>query len=225
VDPAALAAESDLVIVVVGFDSEVLAVVGAEDGVLKGARPGTVVAVCSTVSPETMTALAAAARGRRVSFVDAPLCRGAEAAERGKLLVMGGGEKKAFEACRPAFATFADAIFHLGPLGSGQVGKMVNNLVLWACISINHKGLKLAKAFGLEEEIMRQALLHSSASNWALETMAVNRPMPWAEKDMTIVLQEADSKRLSLPLSGTVREVIKGIKIELGQAIPKVPKG
>jgi 3-hydroxyisobutyrate dehydrogenase-like beta-hydroxyacid dehydrogenase len=172
-----------------------------------------------------MTSLAADPRAKGIAFIDAPLCRGADAAERGKLLVMGGGEKDAFEACRPVFATFADAIFHLGPLGSGQVGKMVNNLVLWACISINHEGLKLGKAFGVEEEILRQALLHSSASNWALETMAVNRPMPWAEKDMTIVLQEADAKRLSLPLAGSVREVIKGIKIELGQAIPKVPKG
>ena len=66
------------------------------------------------------------------------------------------------------------------------------------------------------------ALLDSSAHNWAMESGVGALPMPWAEKDMTIVLQEADEARVSLPLSGTIKEVIKGIKIELGQDMPKV---
>ena len=222
--PAAVAAKSDLVIVVVGFDSEVIEVVQGKDGLLAKARPGTAIAVASTVSPQTMKDLAADKRARHVIFLDAPLCRGAEAAQHGKLLLMGGGDKRTFEACRPAFATFADAIFHLGPVGAGQVGKMVNNQLLWTCISINEEGMKLGKALGVSPARLRRALLKSSGNNWALETQVVEKPMPWAEKDMTLLLQEADSARISLPLSGTVREVIKGIKIERGQAIPKVGK-
>ncbi len=68
---------------------------------------------------------------------------------------------------------------------------------------------------------MRAAVLESSAHNWALETGAAARPMPWAEKDMTIVLKEADSARVSLPLCGAVKEVVKGVEIECGQGMPE----
>jgi 3-hydroxyisobutyrate dehydrogenase-like beta-hydroxyacid dehydrogenase len=222
--PAAVASECELVIVVVGFDSQVIKAVTGEDGLLAGARPGMIIAVASTVSPGTMKDLAAADGAGAVHFVDAPLCRGAKAAEDGKLLVMGGGDEAIFEPCRPAFSTFADAIFHLGGVGAGQVGKMVNNLLLWASISIDIEGLKLGRALGVDEEILRQALLQSSGNNWALQNKIWEQPMPWAEKDMTIVLKEADDLRIALPLSGTVREVIKGIKIELGSPTPAIPK-
>ena len=223
-DPAEAARQSDLVIVVVGFDSEAEEVVLAPDGLLAGAREGTVIAISSTVAPGTMKRLAAKGEGSGVAFLDAPLCRGEAAAEEGKLLVMAGGDRDVFEACRPAFAAFADAIFHLGDLGAGQVGKMVNNLILWASISANYEGLKLGGELGVEEEPLRQALLQNSASNWALETWREERQMPWAEKDMTIVLREADAARISLPLCGVVKEVIKGIKIERGHPMPGAVK-
>jgi 3-hydroxyisobutyrate dehydrogenase-like beta-hydroxyacid dehydrogenase len=222
--PGAVAAASDMVIIVVGFEDEVETVLGGKDGILAKAKQGTIVAVASTVSPTYMKELGARKDTKRVVFIDAPLCRGEPAAEKGNLLVMGGGTKTAFDACRPAFASFADAVHHLGALGAGQVGKMINNLLLWACVSINYEGLKLANALGVEEETMRQALLLSSGNNWALETWLQPRPMPWAEKDMTLVLAEADAVRVSLPLSGAVKEVSKGIKIEKGLPMPTSKK-
>ncbi len=223
--PAEVAGQCDLAVVVVGFDSEFEKAVLADDGLLGGAKPGSVIAISSTVAPATVKDLASRGEGKGVKFLDAPLCRGERAAEEGKLLVMGGGDQDVFNACRPAFETFADAIFHLGDLGAGQVGKMVNNLILWACMSANDEGLKLGAKLGVEEEPLRQALLQSSASNWALETWREQRQMPWAEKDMTIVLKEADQARLSLPLCGVIKEVIKGIKIERGYAMPEAVKG
>jgi 3-hydroxyisobutyrate dehydrogenase-like beta-hydroxyacid dehydrogenase len=218
--PAEVAAASDLVIVVVRFDTEVDDVLFGPDGILEGARPGTIVAIAATVAPATMRALARKARGTKLVFLDAPLCRGEPAAEQGRLQVMVGGDVAAFKACLPAFRTFSDSIHHLGKLGAGQVGKMVNNLILWACIAANVEGLRLGAALGVAEEPLRMALLESSASNWALQTWLQPRPMPWAEKDMNIVLQEADIARLSLPLCGSVKEVIKGIKIERGLPMP-----
>ena len=132
--PAAVAAASELTIVVVGFDSDVETALFDKDGVLAGAKRGSIVAVASTIAPGTMKDIGERAAGSAVLLLDIPLCRGEGAAEAGKLLLMGGGDKTAFESCRPAFAAFADAIYYLGPLGSGQVGKMVNNLILWACI-------------------------------------------------------------------------------------------
>ena len=81
----------------------------------------------------------------KVALLDIPLCRGEGPAQEGKLLIMGGGDRAAFDACRPAFSAFATSIHHLGPAGAGQVGKMVNNLILWACISANDEGFKLAR--------------------------------------------------------------------------------
>jgi 3-hydroxyisobutyrate dehydrogenase-like beta-hydroxyacid dehydrogenase len=223
--PKAVATTADLVIVVVGFDSEVEAVLFGENGVLAGASDGPIVAIASTIAPRTMAKIAARLPAKpAVTLLDIPLCRGEGAAIEGKLLIMGGGDKTAFDACRPAFAAFADSVFHLGPLGAGEVGKMVNNLILWACISANEEGLKLGEKLGVNREALRTALLDSSAANWSLATRPEEKPMPWAEKDMTIVLKEADAARLSVPLCGVVKEVIKTVKTERGWPTPKSPE-
>ena len=219
--PAEVAARSDLVVVVVGFESEVDGVMFGARGLMGAARAGLIVAVSSTVAPAYMRDIGAKSRRSNVVLVDAPLCRGEPAAENGRLQIMVGGTRSAFAACLPVFRCYSDSIHHLGRLGAGQVGKMVNNLILWACISANAEGLKLGAALGVEEEPLRRALVESSARNWALDTWLDQRAMPWAEKDMSIVLKEADEVRVSLPLCGAVKEVIKGIKIERGLPMPK----
>tara|TARA_Y100001960_G_scaffold330933_1_gene426392 strand:+ start:547 stop:1377 length:831 start_codon:yes stop_codon:yes gene_type:complete len=217
---AELAAKCDLVIVSVGFDSEVEEVIFGATGALVGVKQNTVLAIASTISPQRMKEIEVQADTSLVKFLDIPLCRGEQAAADGDLLILGGGEKKIFDACTPVFKNFSSDLYYLGELGAGQVGKMVNNLILWTCISANTEGLLLAKALGVKEEVLRDALLSSSAHNWAMEVQADKWEMPWAEKDMSIVLEEADSARISLPLCGTVKEVIKGIKIGLGQGMP-----
>ncbi len=222
--PQAVAAASDLVIIAVGFDQEVEAAMFGERGVLSGTRDGSVIAVASTVAPQTMQRIAARLPASpKVALLDIPLCRGEGPAIEGKLLIMGGGDRAAFDACRPAFEAFATSIYHLGPAGAGQVGKMVNNLILWACISANEEGFTLAQKLGVERETLRAALRESSAGNWSLETRPEEKPMPWAEKDMSIVLKEADAARLSLPLCGVVKEVIKSVKLERNWPTPKAP--
>ena len=219
-NPRAVAERSDFVIIAVGFDSEAEAVLLGRDGIAGAGRRGLIVGIASTVAPSTMARLAA--RQRHVEKHDPAVgeARGEPAAEAGELLVMVGGDAAAFESCKPALASFASSIFYLGQLGAGQVGKMVNNLILWSCISANHEGLKLAERLGVDAERMRAALLKSSAANWALETRPETMPMPWAEKDMRIVLSEADHLRLALPLCGVVTEVVKSVKIERGWPTP-----
>lgn len=215
--PSALAAECDLVIVVTGFEYQAEDVLFGKNGVVEGARPGTIIGMASTISPSGMRDIGTRLAARSLVPLDIPLCRGEPAAEAGGLLITGGGDKAAFERCRPAFSAFADAIFRLGPVGAGQVGKLVNNLILWACISANDEGLRLGEKLGVDRKAMREMLLQSSGQNWALESGAGERPMPWAEKDMMIVLEEADAARMSLPLCGVIKEVIKGIKVARGE--------
>ena len=218
--PRDVARASDLVIVVVGFDHEVEAVVYGKDGVVDGARPGLAVAIGSTVAPRYVRKLAERLRERDIVLLDIPLARGEAAAVAGKLLIYGAGDEAAFEACRPALRAFASDIFHLGPAGAGQVGKMVNNLLLWACTSANDEGLRLGEALGVSADKLRAALHAGSAQNWAMDNRAELSGMPWAEKDMSIVLHEADLARLSLPLCGTVKETIKDLKIRMGLGLP-----
>ena len=218
--PREVAQAAGLVIIVVGFEREVEEVVFGTDGIVAGAEPRPVVALASTVAPRYAKRLVARLAERGITLLDIPLARGEPAAAEGKLLIYGAGDKAAFEACRPAFAAFASDIFHLGAAGAGQVGKMVNNLILWACISVNDEGLRLGEAMGVDRGLLREALRRGSGQNWALDSGAGDRPMPWAEKDMSIVLHEADLARIALPLAGTVKEVIKGLKIRKGYEMP-----
>jgi 3-hydroxyisobutyrate dehydrogenase len=217
---AEVARASDLVIIVVGFDHEVDAAVFGKGGIAESARRGLIVALGSTVAPRYARQLAERLAGSGVVLLDIPLARGEAAALAGKLLVYGAGDEKAFDACRPVFSAFASDIHHLGPAGAGQVAKMVNNLILWACTAANDEGLRLGEALGVDADRLRAALRAGSAQNWSMDNRAELSGMPWAEKDMSIVLHEADLARLSLPLCGVVKEAIKGLKIRLGFGLP-----
>ena len=219
--PRAVARASDLVIVVAGFDHEVEAALFGENGIAQAARAGLIVALGSTVAPRYARRLAERLGELGIVLLDIPLARGEAAAVAGKLLIYGAGDEASFEACRPAFGRFASDIFHLGAAGAGQVAKMVNNLILWACIVANDEGLRLGEALGVERVRLQAALHHGSAQNWAMDHSAERSGMPWAEKDMSIVLHEADLARLALPLSGTVKEAIKGLKIRMGLGLPE----
>ena len=219
--PREVARAAELVILVVGFDYEIEAALFGDAGIAHAARPGLIVALGSTVAPRYVRRLAGRLRDLGIVLLDVPLARGEAAAVAGKLLIYGAGDEASFEACRPAFGAFASDIFHLGAAGAGQVVKMVNNLILWACIVANDEGLRLGEALGVERARLQAALHHGSAQNWAMDHAAERSGMPWAEKDMSIVLHEADLARLSLPLSGTVKETIKGLKIRMGLGLPE----
>ncbi|MEW6453497.1 MAG: NAD(P)-dependent oxidoreductase [Pseudomonadota bacterium] len=215
--PLELAGKCDLVIVVAAFEHQVENALFGKNGIVEGANKGLIVGIASTISPKGMRDIGKRLSEKGLVPLDIPLCRGEPFAEAGTLLIIGGGDKAAFVRCKPAFETFATSIYHLGDVGAGQVGKMVNNLILWACISANHEGFKIGEKLGVDREAMRAMLLDSSAQNWAMGSGAGDRPMPWAEKDMMIVLEEADAARVSLPLCGSIKEVIKGIKVERGE--------
>ena len=160
-------------------------------------------------------------QGSGIVLLDMALTRGEPFAEAGTMLILGGGDEAAFAACDPVFRSFASDIFHLGAFGAGQVAKMVNNLILWACMTANDEALRLGEALGVDAERMRNALGHSSAANFSLTARADERPTPWAEKDMMIALKEADVVRMSVPLAGLSRELIKEFKRRKNYPTPR----
>ena len=171
--PAELAAASDLVCLCVVGDDDVRQVVYGESGVLAGLPSGGIVAIHSTVHPDTCREVAERAAAQGVSVIDAPVSGGAPAAEEGKLLVMVGGEQGVFDRCRPVFATYADPIVHLGPLGSGQVTKILNNLLFTANLGSAISTLELGDALGIPRDRLCEVLNGGSAVSKALGSIAV----------------------------------------------------
>src|ERR1700685_1049942 len=167
--PAELAAASDLVCVCVRDDADTEEVV---DAVLGGLAAGGVIAVHSTVHPDTCRRLAERARAGGVRLIDAPVSGGAPAAEAGRLLVMVGGDEKAVEFCRPVFGSYGDPIVHLGPVGAGQVTKLLNNAAFTAHLGVAVSLLALGRSLGVDQLRLADVISHGSGNSFALERVA-----------------------------------------------------
>ncbi|WP_254076208.1 NAD(P)-dependent oxidoreductase [Streptomyces sp. P3] len=170
--PAELAMTSDLVCLCVVDDADVEQVVTGPDGVLAGLRRGGVIAVHSTVHPDTCRRLETSARTCGVSLVDAPVSGGGRAADQGSLVVMAGGDLQVFAYCRPVFATYGDPVVHLGPTGSGQLAKILNNLLFTAHLGLAADVLGLGTTLGLDRAALSRVLSRSSAASFALDRVA-----------------------------------------------------
>jgi 3-hydroxyisobutyrate dehydrogenase-like beta-hydroxyacid dehydrogenase len=172
VSPAELAAASDLVCLCVVNDADVEEVVAGERGVLAGLREGGVIAVHSTVHPDTCRRLATLAGEQGVSLIDAPVSGGGPGAAAGHLLVMVGGDPDTVERCRPVFATYGDPIVHIGPVGSGQVTKLLNNVLFTANLANAASLIELGQGLGTDPGRLAEVLSHGSGSSFALSTVA-----------------------------------------------------
>ncbi len=185
--PAELAAASDLVCVCVTADADVEEVVtgvpgGAggrppasqqsDGGVLAALAEGGVIAVHSTVHPDTCRRLAAAAAARGIRLIDAPVSGGAPAAQAGRLLVMAGGDEETVEFCRPVFASYGNPVVHLGPVGSGLVTKLLNNVLFTAHLGAAASLLSLGGSLGVDPGRLADVIAHGSGNSFALQRVA-----------------------------------------------------
>ena len=205
-----IAGSADFILVCVGYDREVKELLGA-GGALTGARSGTVIAILSTIHPRTVQELADQLRPGGIDVVDSTVCRGSWAADKGTLLSFVGGGADVVARLTPVLRTYSSDVVHTGPVGTAQVAKAANNLILWACLVADHEGLALAQRYGVDIEALRRALLTSSCANHALENWG-NQTMAWAQDDMAIVSEMADDCGISLPQSGVVREICRTLK-------------
>jgi 3-hydroxyisobutyrate dehydrogenase len=166
--PAELGERSDVVGICVVDDAGVEDVLLGPAGVLGGMDRGGIVLVHSTVHPGTCIRLAELAAANGVEVMDAPVSGGAQGALERRLLVMVGGTVEGFESCQPVLATFGNPVRHLGPLGSGQMGKLVNNALVTANLSVLHDAVCVAEGLGLDRTALIHALQHGSGGSRAM---------------------------------------------------------
>jgi len=206
--PEEIGQQSAFVILGVGYDEEVNSVVLGDKGLLGAMKTGGIIAVCSTVAPDTVKALDEKARAKGVDILDAPICRGRWFADEGKLLALFGGKADVVARGREVFSCFASDISHLGDVGHGQVGKAMNNLMLWiTSIGLIEAG-RIAESTGIDLPNLRDALMMSSGKSQALEDWD-QTTFTWALKDMQIVMKMCDQAGLALPVTGAVKELVK----------------
>jgi len=210
-DTSDVAARCGTVLACVGYEEQLNALMLGEAGLLGRLPRGALVAVLSTVSPAVMRRLHAVAGQRGIDVVDAPVCRGSWAADAGELLSLLGGTEAAAARFTPVAQAYSSDVVRLGDVGAGQVGKAVNNLILWACLVADHEGLALAERFGVDTDKLRHALRMSSAANHALDNWG-NQTMAWAEDDMKIVQDMAAEAGIGLPQGALNREICRVLK-------------
>lgn len=202
-----VAEASDVVLVIVTDDAQVRAVVGE---LLTGAHPGMVIAVCSSVHPNTCRDLAQVAAQVGVGLVDAPVARGTRGAESGTLTVYFGGTEQDVEKCRPVFSAFAKQLFHMGPVGAGEITKTCNNLLHWSGIVACYESLTLGAQLGISPNQLRPAMLAGSADSRTLRELELIG-MYWPQKDMETALELAEASGTEMPLMHHVDELVRQI--------------
>ena len=206
--PGALGNVSDFVIIAVGFDDEALDVTLGKGGLVETMKPGSVIAVSSTVAPDTVQKIAEEAAKKKIGVLDAPICRGGWAADEGTLLALFGASDDVVEKSRPIFSTFSSDIVHVGQVGHGQVAKTMNNMLLRVNgIALMEAG-RLSESTGIELPKLREALLMSSGNSAALEDWDMIT-FTWALKDMQIVSKMADQAGITMPIAGAIKELVK----------------
>ncbi len=207
------AAGAEIVFVCVGNDDDVRAVILEDDGILPDIAAGGIIVDHTTASAVVAREVAEAAAEKDVGFLDAPLSGGQAGAENGQLTIMVGGSGETFERVAPVMDCYAKAITLIGPVGSGQLAKMVNQICIAGIVQGLSEGLHFAKRANLDVAKVIEAISKGAAQSWQMEnrweTMINGEfefgfAVEWMRKDLGIALSEAESNGSSLDMTRLV---------------------
>jgi 3-hydroxyisobutyrate dehydrogenase len=211
--PAEAVQGAEIVFSCVGRDGDLREVTLGQDGAFAAMRKGSLFVDHTTASATIAQELAGLAKGRGFEFLDAPVSGGQAGAVNGKLTIMCGGSEAAYARAEPVMACYARQSRRLGPAGSGQLTKMVNQICIAGILQGLAEGFSLARAAGLDIEAVEEVISKGAAQSWQMEnrtkTMAAGHydhgfAVEWMRKDLAICLDEARRASLSLPLTALV---------------------
>jgi len=222
-NPALAAQDSDIVLTCVGNDDDLRAVYLGPDGAFQNAKAGTLFIDHTTASAEVAKELHQAAQEHGFFFMDAPVSGGQAGAVNGVLTVMIGGEKSDLDKAQPVLDCYAKASTLMGPVGNGQIAKMVNQILIGGVLSGLSEGIRFAQKAGLDVATLVDTLKHGAAGSWQLEnrgeTMSQDEfdfgfAIEWMHKDLGLCLAQAEKMGLALPLTQAVDQDYQDLMAE-----------
>ena len=211
--PAKAAQGADIVLTCVGNDDDLRAVILGDDGALAGMGEGALIIDHTTASAIAAREIAERAAEKGVGFLDAPVSGGQEGARNGALTVMVGGEEADFAKGEPVMRSYAKAVILMGPVGSGQLTKMVNQICCSCAIQALAEGMNFAVKAGLDAHQVVDVISKGAAQSWQMEnrgktmvdgTFDFGFAVDWMRKDLDICLDEARANGGQLPLTALI---------------------
>lgn len=219
--PADMAAHCDIIFICVSDTPDVVAVTLGEAGLIHGLRPGAVIVDHSTISPQVTRDLGQQVAALGATWLDAPISGGSEGAARGTLSIMLGGEPDAVARVRPYLQAMGQTITHVGPLGAGQMAKLVNQILIVNTMQGIAEALLLAQAGGLALDKTLEAVAGGAAGSWMLNNRAPQvirrdwRPgfmIDLQTKDLRLALEAADQLGVPLPHTGQIFHAYRALQ-------------
>jgi len=211
--PAGAAADAAIAFCCVGNDDDARDVILGRDGMLNGIAPGAIIVDHTTASAHLARHIHSIAGEKSVGFLDAPVSGGQAGAESGQLTVMVGGDALVCKQATPVIDSFAKAITHIGPTGSGQLAKMVNQICIAGIVQGLSEGLDFATRAGLDPAVVIESISKGAAQSWQMEnrwqTMVNGEfdfgfAVDWMRKDLAIAIDEAQSNGAKLEMTRLV---------------------
>ena len=211
--PGKASSDAEIVFTCVGNDDDVREVILGSDGVLDSIPTGSIIVDHTTASAVVAREVAEAAGEKGVGFLDAPLSGGQAGAENGQLTIMVGGDDGTFARAEPVMDAYAKAITLIGPVGHGQMAKMVNQVCIAGVVQGLSEGLHFAKRAGLDIPQVMAAISKGAAQSWQMEnrweTMVANEfefgfAVDWMRKDLAITLDESARNGATLDMTKLV---------------------
>jgi len=224
--PAAAAKGAAIVFACVGNDDDLRAITLGPDGAFSGMAKGAIFVDHTTASADIARELEGAAQERGLGFLDAPVSGGQAGAENGQLTVMVGGEAVTFAKAEAAMKAYGKAVTLMGPAGSGQLAKMVNQICIAGLVQGLSEGIAFAQKAGLDVEKLLGVISKGAAQSWQMEnrgkTMAEGKfefgfAVDWMRKDLGICLAEARRNGARLPVAALVDQFYAQVQARGGQ--------
>ena len=219
--PEQAAREADFVFACVGNDNDLRSVTTGAQGAFHGLKKGAVFIDNTTASAQVARELYAAAAERDAHFLDAPVSGGQAGAQNGSLTVMAGGDAEPFEKAEPVMSLYARAVTLIGPTGSGQLTKMVNQLCIAGIVQSLPEGVHFAQKAELDLGAVIETISKGAAQSWQMDnrwmTMAEGKfdfgfAVDWMRKDFAIILDEARRNGAQLPVAALVDQFYSEIQ-------------
>jgi 3-hydroxyisobutyrate dehydrogenase len=211
--PVEAAKGADIVFACVGNDDDLRSIVLGEQGAFAGMSKGATFVDHTTASANVARELGELAKGKGLHFLDAPVSGGQAGAENGKLTVMVGGDQADFDRAKPVIDCYARACVLLGPVGSGQLAKMVNQICIAGLVQGLAEGMNFAVKAGLDPAKLVETISKGAAQSWQMENRALTMvadkfdfgfAVDWMRKDLGICLEEAKRNGARLPVTALV---------------------